>query len=173
VDNVRHPDLRSDVAFEIYRPYAQWMSPTSMRWVLRTDGDPVALNASVTAAIRDVAPRMLLTEVRLMTDIVESTLAHPVLLSHLLAGMGVIGAGLALIGVFAANAYSARRRTAEFSLKVALGAARTAIFRDAVSGAVQPIAGGVILGRGGAFLSTRVLSSYLYGVSVLKAEAEG
>jgi len=167
LDNVRHSDLRSDVAFEIYRPYAQWMSPTSMRWVLRTDGDPGALTASAAAAIREVDPSILLTEVRLMTDIVESTLAHPVLLSRLLAGMGVIGAGLALIGVFAVNAYSARRRTAEFSLKIALGAGRGAILRDAMSGAVQPILGGVILGLGGAFLSTRVLSSYLYGVSAL------
>ena len=69
-----------------------------MQWVLRTESDPTGLTASAMAAIREVEPNMLLTEGRPMTDVVESTLAHSVLLSHMLAGMGDLGAGGAGVG---------------------------------------------------------------------------
>lgn len=167
VADVRHADLRSDVAFEIYRPYAQWMSPASMSWVVRGEDDPGNRATAAIAAIRDVEPGLLVTEVRSMVDIVESTFTRPVLLSHMLSGMGAVGAALALLGVFGVNAYNTRRRMAEFSLRITLGAGRTEILRDALTGAAYPILVGVMVGLILALLSTRVLTSSLEGVSAL------
>jgi ABC-type antimicrobial peptide transport system permease subunit len=61
--------------------------------------------------------------------------------------------------------YTVTRRVKEIGIRVALGAGRQQVFRIIVGRAVRLTAIGVVLGIGLAAAATRLLTSFLYGLS--------
>jgi len=83
-----------------------------------------------------------------------------VLLS-IFAGLALV---LALVGVFAVLAQSVAQRTREIGVRMALGAAPRDIQRLVLGRAVTIAAAGVVLGLGGAWFASRLLTTLLYEV---------
>ena len=75
----------------------------------------------------------------------------------------VIGA----VGVYSLIAYIVSWRTREIAIRLALGARRLNVVREIVMRSVALAAGGSALGLIGAAISTRLLHSFLFGVSPL------
>jgi ABC-type antimicrobial peptide transport system permease subunit len=61
-------------------------------------------------------------------------------------------------------AYSVAQRTNEIGIRIALGAAKSSIFRLIVGQAMVLVAISVAIGVAGAFAATRLLNSLLFGV---------
>lgn len=85
--------------------------------------------------------------------------------------MGLIGAfaGLALalpaVGVYGLTSYSVSQRTHEIGLRMALGAGRAGILRNVVGRGAVPALIGIGIGTAGALGVSRVLKSFLFGIS--------
>ena len=68
-------------------------------------------------------------------------------------------------GLYGAVAYGVAQRTREIGIRMALGATRTAVLRLILGQGLRAVAIGLVLGIGGAFLVSRVLNAFLFGIS--------
>jgi putative ABC transport system permease protein len=81
-----------------------------------------------------------------------------------LAGMAL---AIAAIGVYGVGAYAAVQRTREIGIRMALGAARRDVRRLVHAQTIPPMLAGLAFGLAGAWATTRLLESHLYGVTPL------
>ena len=68
-------------------------------------------------------------------------------------------------GVFGLVAYSVRRRTSEFGIRMALGAAQPEILQLVLRQGMWRVAAGVLVGVPTAYVATQVIESQMFGVS--------
>jgi ABC-type antimicrobial peptide transport system permease subunit len=71
---------------------------------------------------------------------------------------------LALVGLYGLMAYSVGRRTREVGIRMALGAQRTDVLLMVMRSAAWLLSLGLAAGFGCAWLATRAMSSFLFGV---------
>lgn len=74
---------------------------------------------------------------------------------------------LAVTGVYAVISYSVTRRQQEIGIRIALGAQSSDVFKPVVGYGIKLVVIGVGLGLAGAFLSTHLVSTLLFGVSAI------
>ena len=132
--------------------------------VLRTASDPSAIAAPARAAIWSIDRGVSISEVVTMEDAVGKALARPRFQSTLLGAFAALALVLAAGGIYGVMSYAVARRTREIGLRLTLGARRGDVLRLILSQAVRRLAIGGALGLVGAWLSTRALTTMLYGV---------
>jgi ABC-type antimicrobial peptide transport system permease subunit len=106
---------------------------------------------------------------RSLDDVVAASVARRRVAMTLLAAFATLAALLAAVGLYGVVSQSARRRTKEIAVRVALGARRRDVGRLILNeGLALALAGGV-LGLGAAAAARRLLSTLLFGVGPLDA----
>jgi len=83
----------------------------------------------------------------------------------LIGFFGITALLLATAGVFGVMAYSVRRRTREFGVRIALGATSGNVLRMVMGQGMRTILAGVAIGIAGSFALTKTVSSLLFGVT--------
>jgi putative ABC transport system permease protein len=169
VEDARHNTLTSQVKPTFYVTPAQFaMAPgstrRSMSLVLRTTDDPKALIAPVRAVIRRADPRLPISEVRTMHEIVGASIAAPDFAMRLLTGFGFLALTLSAVGIFGVVAHSVAIRQQEFGIRAALGARPRELLGMALGSGLRQTAVGIGIGVVLALLATRLLGSVLQGV---------
>jgi putative ABC transport system permease protein len=164
VGDVKHRSLRSEDTPEMYLPQTQ-IPFNIMSLVVRTRVDkPASLTSAIKAQIATIDPNLPLTSVKVFDEYIAKSLARPrfnALLLSIFAGVALV---LTAIGIYGVMAYSVAQRTNEIGIRIALGAAKSSIFRLIVGQAMALVAISVIVGVLGAFAATRLLNSLLFGV---------
>jgi ABC-type antimicrobial peptide transport system permease subunit len=74
---------------------------------------------------------------------------------------------LAALGLYGVMAYAAVRRTGEFGLRMALGAAPARVARMVLREALVLVAAGIVLGLPFAFAAGRVLRNQIFGIDLV------
>jgi putative ABC transport system permease protein len=133
--------------------------------VIKTDGDPAALAGSLRAAVREVDPEQPLARVRTMEEAMSESVAQPRLRTTLLTLFSAVALALSLIGVYGVMAYAVSERTHEIGVRIALGAAPADIRSLVVGQGAKLAAIGIAIGVVGAFVTSRALTTLLFGVS--------
>jgi putative ABC transport system permease protein len=164
VANVRSTSLAAEGRETIYVPYV-FQAFLPMTFVVRTTADPAGLlsriRAEVSALDRDVPVADLSTLASWVAEAMSQT-RFLLALSTTFAGLALVLAALGLYGVVS---FSARQRTREIGVRVALGATDRDVRRLIVGQGMLVAAIGIVLGLGASVAMTRVVSSYLVGVS--------
>ncbi len=164
VGNVKHRSLRYEDTPEMYLPQTQ-IPFNIMTLVIRTNvSEPSKLVPAIRSELATLDRDVPLTSVRLFDDYVSRSLARPrfnALLLSIFAGTALL---LTAIGIYGVMAYSVAQRTSEIGIRIALGAAKSAIFRLVVGQAMTLVAISLVIGLAGAFAATRLLNSLLFGV---------
>ena len=172
VKSVRHNGITALVKEKFYVPHTQWHRSLgsanlirSMTLVVKTDGDPTSLTASVRGAIRKMDPNLPVADVRTMDQVVGAALSTPRFTSVLLSIFAALALTLSAIGIYGVLSYLVSRRTREIGIRVAIGAQRGDVIRmvlgSGLSLALVGIAGGIALALG----ITRLLRGLLHGVT--------
>ena len=158
-------DLRARA--EIYIPLSQ-ATATFLHLLVKADrpGDPW-LASQLRAAIAEIDPTQVVDRVMPMQEMLDasvSTWRFGAWLLGLFAGMGVLLAG---VGLAASITWWVTQRTREIGVRIALGADANGVVALVLRQGFMVAAAGIVLGLGGAAASTRLLASWLYGVTPL------
>jgi putative ABC transport system permease protein len=81
--------------------------------------------------------------------------------------MGVLGLVLAVVGLYGVVAYTVSQRTREIGVRMALGADRVDVLRMILRDGMRLVIAGIGIGMALALGATRVMASFLFGVSPL------
>jgi predicted permease len=134
-------------------------------WLVRTDGDPVALAPAVRRAVSEYAPSAVVARVQPFNAVVDKAMA-PTRFALLLIGVfGAVAAVLAAVGLYGVLSTAVRQRTAEIGIRMTFGAQRGSIFQLILRHGLTLSTIGVACGFAAALLLTPVLSSLLVGVT--------
>ncbi|HEU4618324.1 MAG TPA: FtsX-like permease family protein, partial [Gammaproteobacteria bacterium] len=167
VGTVRQMGLDEAPYPAIYVPMMQ-LRADSFMWprylVVRTEGDPLALATAVRRAVWNVDPDQPVN-IRTMSDVVDDQLANRSTQLTLLAGFAALALLLAAIGLYGVLSYSVARRTSEIGLRMALGAERASVVGSIVGNALLMAVFGLVLGLAASFALSRLLASFLFGVT--------
>jgi predicted permease len=139
-----------------------WLSSS---FVVRTEGDPAALTASVQKAVREVDASRAAAEVKTMEQRMTESVAQPRFYTQLIGAFAFMALLLAAVGVYGVMSYSATQRTHEIGIRIALGARGLDVIRMVVVQGMGMALAGVGVGLAAAYALTRVMSGLLYGVS--------
>ena len=170
VDNVKHNGLTRDVKAQFYAPQPQFaMNPgntsRTMTLVVRGDGDPKQRIASVRSVVKGLDPRLPISEVRTMNEVVEQAIAAPRFAMELLGLFGVLSLVLSAIGIFGIVSQVVASRTQEFGIRAALGATPRNLLMLSLGSGVRQAAAGLAVGVAVALVLTRTMTTMLQGVT--------
>jgi putative ABC transport system permease protein len=164
VGNVRYKGLAEAAEPTVYVPFAQQPWPTAFL-VARTTGEPASIVAGLRRAIGAVDREIGVLSLRPLSEVVAEETARPRFRTAVLAAVAGLAVALSATGLSGVVAYSVSMRTAEFGVRLVLGAARRdvlwLVLREGVF--LGGIGGAIGLGAGLAF--TRMLASFVFGVT--------
>jgi putative ABC transport system permease protein len=170
VKDVRENGFLAEIPPEMYFPYAQaglsaYYTPLDMSFVIRTEGDPLALVSSVRQVMRELEPAAPLAQIQSMDQVVAESISNRRFSTQLLVGFAVLALLLAGIGVYGVISYGVTQRTFELGLRIALGAQRGRVLRFVVGEGVRLAAVGLVIGIAGALAVTRLMRALFVEVS--------
>jgi putative ABC transport system permease protein len=134
------------------------------RWAIRTSGDPSQISGAVRAAVADVDPQFLVTDLQPMDALVWKAQAGTRFSLMLIGVFAVMAALLVSVGLYGVLSTVVRQRTAEIGVRMALGASPGNILRFVVGHGLRLSAAGIVLGFIGALALTRGMTTMLVGV---------
>jgi predicted permease len=151
----------------LYFPYSQYSQFPDVTFILvvKTEGDPAALAASVRAAVRSADPEQPVFDVKTMTQRMDDAAQPrraPMILLSLFAGVALL---LAALGVYGVLAFSVAQRTSEFGIRLALGATARDIAALVLRQGSVLVLLGVGAGLAGYLALSRIVAQLLYGVT--------
>jgi putative ABC transport system permease protein len=149
---------------EIYRPVAQWPWRQA-QFVARTRGNPSAAGPAIEAAVRAFDRDLAVTRVEPMEAVIDEDVASDRLVSAMMVGFAAAAVLIAAIGLYGVISYGVAQRVREFGIRRALGADSGALLTLVLGQGLTLAVVGAGLGLVGAFASTRLMRSLLYGVS--------
>ncbi len=121
--------------------------------------------AAIRAALRELDPNVPLSEVRMMHDVVESTIATQRFTTMLLGLLAAVALTLAAIGIYGIIAYGVAQRRVEFGIRMALGAGSARVVRLVLREGLAVAAVGLVMGVAGSLALDRTLRSLLEGIA--------
>ena len=168
VTDVKRRALDAETEPEMYLPHAQatW-SAGDLYVTVRTNGAPLALAPALREAVWALDPRIPVTKLAPLDDVVGESLAAPRFRTVIVATLAAVAGALALVGVYGVLAFVVSMRTRELAVRVALGASRRQMLAGVLGRGLRLTGFGVLLGLGGALAASRMLGSMLYGVTSL------
>jgi predicted permease len=145
----------------LYRPLTQVYQP-NVALILRS-GNPDAVLASVRNQTQQLDPRLPITNVSTLSEMLHAALWAPRMAAWLLTVLGCVSLMLAVIGVYGSMAYSVSQRTRELGIRVALGADAAAVIRLVVRQGFRLSVLGIAIGLTVVVAASRLITRLLYG----------
>ena len=169
VGNIKHRGLDAGDRPELYVPYrqplfAQW-TVRPMYIVVRTDGDPIAMVATVRREVARVDPDQPISDVRTMAERIDRSLTGRRFNATLLTLFAALALTLATVGIYGLVAYSVTERTHEIGIRIALGATRGDVVAMVLRQGMLLAATGAAIGISLSLGVVRLLSGLLFGVT--------
>jgi putative ABC transport system permease protein len=162
------PGLGVDPQTEMYLPYRQAdliLPVFQLSVVLRTAADPQLQTAALRSALAEIDPNQPLVKVRTMEDNMTATVAQPRFRTWLIGIFAAVALVLAAVGVYGVMSYTVTQRTNEIGIRVTLGAQPEDVFKAIVGEGLRLALAGVAIGTVAALALTRLLQSFLFGIS--------
>ena len=137
----------------VYVPYRQNPSGCCMTLMVESAGKPAELAAPLREVVRGLDPNLPVYDVRTMENFYWArTVQVYQIIIQAVAGMGLMGMGLALAGLYGLMAYAVSSRTREIGIRMAIGANRgevlRMVLRQGFTLALSGLAVGLVLSAG-------------------------
>jgi putative ABC transport system permease protein len=169
------PDVPSKQQY--YMPLEQYeksigpfASPTDLNGnggsvVVRTAMEPEQMANVLRATVRSIDPQLPLAQVQSMERALSKSEAPRCFNTVVISAFAMAAALLASLGMYSVIAFSAALRAQEMAIRMALGSPRAGILRLVFSSAAKVAMLGCAIGLLGVAAASRLLGSFLFGVT--------
>jgi predicted permease len=166
VADIRQRGLDQDVQPMIYAPFQQDRSGfvRFVSFVART-ATPASVAEGIRAEIRRVAPDLPIESTVTMDEALAASVAQPRFRTLLVVLFATAATLIATCGIYGLMAYAVAQRRREIGVRMALGADRGDVLRLVLTRALRIVVAGLVVGLAGAAALTRVLQTFLFGVT--------
>ena len=165
VSHVKHADLAGeDVKGKYYFPMFQMAVPF-MSFVVRAPSAPGRLSTALGDAVRSVDPTQPVSQIRLMSEMVNNSLAPRRFVVTVLGVFAAMALLMAVIGIYGVIGYAVTQRTQELGVRMALGAQPAEVLRLVVGQGMKLAGLGAAAGLGASLFVARMLRNQLFHVS--------
>jgi putative ABC transport system permease protein len=161
-------NLGNQPAAEMYLPYRQadaLLPVFQLSLVIRTATEPHLAIPSLRSAITEIDPNQPVVNVRSMEENISTNVAQPRFRAWLIGIFAMLALVLAAVGVYGVMSYAVTQRTTEIGIRVTMGAQPRDVFRIIVGEGLRLALVGVVIGLVTALALTRLLRTFLFGVS--------
>lgn len=163
VADVHNYDLVSQPGPDLYIPRAEHPSAFA-HIVLRTNGDPSAVESAVRARLRSEFPSTLVFRVETMAEEMSSEVSERIFLMQAALAFGGVALFLSILGTYGLLAYEVSLREKEIGIRLALGSSRQRVVGLLLHQEGRWLAGGALLGSGCAAATGYLLQASFYGI---------
>jgi putative ABC transport system permease protein len=171
VGNVKHASLESDPTYDVYLPMAQvhqdgvGILTNTHYWIVRSKSDSRIVETAFRREVQDIDRDVATSNVRTLEDYLSDSVAPRRFNLRVLTIFSAAALVLAAVGIYGIVSYTVTQRTPEIGIRLALGAARSSVFRLIVGQGLRVVLVGVALGAIGALGLTRLIRNLLFGVT--------
>jgi predicted permease len=155
---------------EAYFAHGQYQT-RALTYVVRANGDPLALVGPIRSAIRELDPLLPLSQVETLEQRLADSLAARRFIMLLLTGFAALALVLSSIGIYGVIAYLVAQRRRELGIRLALGAHPGRVVRMIVLQCLRHVLPGVAIGGLAAVFLSRLIRAQLFGVAPTDALA--
>jgi predicted permease len=164
VADARVDSVRGMAIPRVYLPLAQ--APSFMQGLeVLTSGDPGLLASRVRQVIHEANPDLLVTRMTPIRAQIDSDLWRERLVAALSTAFALVALFLVCVGLYGVMAQAVGQRTAEISVRMALGATQGRVRWNILREALTMVALGLVIGLPVAMAATRLLTNLLFGLS--------
>jgi putative ABC transport system permease protein len=179
VENVKEnaPDLPVKQQYYVTVDQSEAMagslgSPTDLNGnggyiALRTAMPPEQMENLLRSTVRSIDPQLPLNQVQSMEHAISDSEAPRRFNTALISSFAAIAVLLAVLGIYSVIAFSVALRVQEMAIRMALGSQRSGIIRIVVVSGAKLAAIGCAIGLVGALAASRLLHTFLFGVSAV------
>jgi ABC-type antimicrobial peptide transport system permease subunit len=132
---------------------------------VRATGHPQAVAARLRSAVAQAAPNLTVPRVRTLNEQIRGNLLQERLIVQLTSAFGALALLLAAVGLYGVMSYAVARRTAEFGVRMALGARRREVLWMMIRESALIVAAGLGCGLPLMLAATRLVNGMLFGIS--------
>ncbi len=163
VGDVKRAGLTTAMEPQYYLPWKQ-AEFTFPFITIRTSGDPEAFSNTLRSTVAQMDPEVPLYRVSTLDQSVYQAASEPRFRTMLLTSFAVMALLLTSLGLYAVLSYTVSQRSAELSVRMALGASRRGILSLILGRGIALSFAGIGIGLAASFAVTRQLAGMLYGV---------
>jgi predicted permease len=150
----------------LYVPYPQGISDfvRQAAFFARTRIDESRVMGAVAATAKEMDPNVPIQRLAPMSERIRDSVRTDQLLAILAIAFAVLAATLAAVGLYGIVSYAVTRRTREFGIRIALGAARSSILGLVLWEVCAMLAVGIAVGLPASYALARLVESRLFGI---------
>ena len=163
--NSKYTRVREKDAAMAYFPYPQIPDTAGMQVELRTAGNPASFLPSVQHVVQDMGPDLAALQPMTQQAQFEASFSQEHLFARLAMFFGMLAALLVATGLYGTLAYRVSRRSAEFGVRMALGASPRQVLWIIARESLTLSVAGVMLGLPLAIVGARLLRSFFFGLA--------
>jgi predicted permease len=165
-ENARQDVVRGDARPVVYYTY-MWDPHALFSLVLevRTQGDPLAYANALRAIVRELHPEVRLTAIRTQAANTDRTISREILFARLSNTFALLALVIACAGLYGTVSYAMARQTPETGIRMALGATRGLVLRQALRQVLGLGLAGLAIGVPAALFAARYIETFLWGVA--------
>jgi predicted permease len=165
VSDTREVSLYKSPYPMVYVPYwADGVGPAATI-VLKTSRPAETMVPEIRRAIGSVDPAIPMPAVATFRASIDRVVAPDRFQMLLVLGFAVSSVVLASLGIYGVPAFAVARRARELAIRLALGAAPSALVRMVVRQGLAPVAVGLVIGLAGAVIVGRLMETLLFETS--------
>jgi len=166
VSDIKEHDLAEDPGRRLFLPLSQRADTIYfLRFLVRTAGDPLAIRNSTRARLVERFPNLRILDNSPVSELMRDDIREQRVLAELSLVFGVLALVLAVTGLYGVMSYATSLRTSEIGIRMALGANQGSVLRMVLGESVILLAVGIAGGAALAYVTLRVLSSRLFGLT--------